>query len=84
MDDVTNTGIQGAQITLDTEGFTSRTTDAEGNFFFPVQSLEDIIRVYIQANGYRKYDIHVTFPRDTQELIRNFKLSPVTQTNTSQ
>jgi ABC-type amino acid transport substrate-binding protein len=75
LDDVTNIGIQGAQIRLDTEGFTSRTTDAEGNFIFPVQSSENEIRVYVNANSYRQYDKFVTFSQDTEALNIEIKLS---------
>jgi hypothetical protein len=82
LDDATNKGIQGAQISLETEGLTSKTTDAEGMFIFPVESSEDDVRVFVQANGYQMYDKYVTFPQDKEVIV--IKLSRVTQTNISQ
>jgi hypothetical protein len=51
-------------------------------FIFPVESSEDDVRVFVQANGYQMYDKYVTFPQDKEVIV--IKLSRVTQTNISQ
>ncbi|MEA5574243.1 hypothetical protein, partial [Calothrix sp. UHCC 0171] len=84
LDNETNTAIQGAEISLNTEGLQSRSTDAFGNFIFPVESLENEIRLYVNANGYRKYDRYVIFPTNTETFNIEIRLSRITSTNTSQ
>jgi len=76
LDNSNGTGIQGAQISLDAgEIPLVRSTDAEGNFYFSFKSSEDVIRIYINASGYQRYDRLVTFPEGTGTVTEGFRLS---------
>lgn len=76
LDKRTGMGIQGAQISLETEGIPSiQSTDAVGNFLFSFQCPEDIVRVRVSANGYQRYDRLVDFPKGTETLAIEINLS---------
>ncbi|GAP95289.1 carboxypeptidase regulatory-like domain-containing protein [Leptolyngbya sp. NIES-2104] len=77
LNDVTNIGIEGAQVILETGSAPlSRSTDSNGYFFFSFQSTRDEVRVCVDANGYTRFDQLINLA-DEQEITKDIKLSPL-------
>ncbi|MBN8562244.1 MAG: hypothetical protein J0L70_17070 [Leptolyngbya sp. UWPOB_LEPTO1] len=76
LDDVTNTTIQGAKLTLETEGRpTIQSSNAGGNFFFSVQCPENTIWLRVDARGYQSWSELMCFSEEAGILETEIRLS---------